>query len=91
MVVLVFDVRFDHVEFFQDGRDVIDPVESVDIAHLEVVVGFKDRLLGRPFVKPIAVHRAFDVVINLVLVLWGQADECVSGDVEQDAVVWCLL
>ena len=50
MVVLVFDVRFDHVEFFQDGRDVIDPVESVDIAHLEVVVGFKDRLLGSAFV-----------------------------------------
>ncbi len=85
-----FDVGFDHIEFFQDRGDVVDPVESINIAHLEVVVGLKDRLLGRALVKPVSVHNALNVVIDLVLVLWSQADEGVCGDVEEDCVMWCL-
>ena len=68
----------------------VNPVESVDIAHLEVVVGLKDRLLGRALVKPISVHCGLDLGVDLVLVFWGQADECVSGNVEEDAVVGSL-
>ena len=86
-----FDVGFDEIEFFQDGGDMVDPVKSVNLAHLEVVVGFKDRLLGRALEKPVTIHNALDVVIDLVLVLWSQADEGVCGDVEEDCVMWCLL
>lgn len=70
--------------------DMIDPVESINIAHLEVVIALKDRLLRRALIQPIPVHGGFDLCVDLVLVFWGQADEGVSRNVEEDAVVWCL-
>ena len=85
-----FDVAFDDSEVMQDMGDMVNPVESVNIAHFEVVVGLQDRLLCRPLIKTISVHCGLDLGINFLLVFWGQADECAGGNVEQDDVVWCL-
>lgn len=41
---LNFFIPVDQSNFFKDCADVIDPVESINISHLEVVVCLKDRL-----------------------------------------------
>jgi len=88
--LLVFDVGFDEVEFFKDRADMVNPIQAVDITHLEVMVCLEDGFSGCSIIQVVSVDSAFDIVIDFSVIFFTQPNQCVCRDIEEDCVVWCL-
>jgi hypothetical protein len=88
---LTFDVWFDDVEIIQDVGDVINPIESVKITQFDIVIGLKDCLSGCSIIQVVSVDSAFDVVVYFGVIFFAQSNRSISGDIEEDCVVWVLL
>lgn len=65
-----FYVFFNQSNFFKNCADVVYPIKSIDLAHLEIMVSLKDRFLACSFIKTIPIHNLFDIGIDLVVVFF---------------------